>query len=343
MNGGTSFIDQSICNSILDLAKIRNWNSVILRSQTHPDEALMSRGKLSENVLHWACFHGCPLNVIDALIVADPAGVVATDQFRQTPMHVLCSKFNHSTLGNDIVEILQSMIRANSSVIDMCDLQGNTPFESLWMSYYLGGSNRQSHDIGSDSEARTILDAANVMMCTTFQQTQQKWSLLHDIISNESFSNSMRCSFVNFAIHFDPALARKCNSENRYPLHAAVSFCHTKDSGNERLPRCFKRRHQFAKGCGIDISKLVQAYPEAAAVRDRRSGRFPLFVAIENKRTWNNGIKSIVSAAPEVLFEKDLKMNMYAFQAAAVGLESDTTTIYKLLRECPSIVHSNIL
>jgi hypothetical protein len=55
------------------------------------------------------------------------------------------------------------------------------------------------------------------------------------------------------------------------------------------------------------IQILLQHYPEAARIPQGRTGRLPLVLAIESgRRTWEDGIRTLMNAFPPALHNKKL-------------------------------------
>lgn len=85
---------------------------------------------------------------------------------------------------------------------------------------------------------------------------------------------------------------------------------------------------------GDSISKLIKSSPGKSrmAIED---GVIPLHLAIRNGLKWDDGIKEILSDAPEALSTKDINSRLYPFMHAAAGYGTDLNTVYKLLQEDP--------
>ena len=89
----------------------------------------------------------------------------------------------------------------------------------------------------------------------------------------------------------------------------------------------------------IDI--LVSLNPSAAKIPDS-DGRLPFARAVESGKSWDEGLRSILWAAPEALSTRDTKTGMYPFMIAAVEHNASETTVYELIRLLPELVSIGI-
>ena len=354
MTNQVAAINQSSSSeSILDLAKVRDWESVILRCRTNPMEAATIRGKLNESVLHWICFHDCPLPAVQALIQVDPESLVSVDRFGQTPLHVLCSrqwKYDIERQSSEKTSIIKYMISENKSIVNIRDKQGLTPLQVLWMEFqknmslYRSVHSREQDFLLFVKKAEVVIESVNhivhAMISNENFYSSRPWSLLYEVICSKSIPKKMRRSLVNLSAIVRPTLASQHTKSQEgyivFPLHAALhdDSCPLHTAGYRTSRRILRNiTDQY-----FDLSSLVRAYPEAAGMKDERCKRFPLFIALENRYTWTNGIFYLVQAAPFVLLERDRKHNLYAFQVAAIEGKTDISTVYNLLRYSPSII-----
>lgn len=92
---------------------------------------------------------------------------------------------------------------------------------------------------------------------------------------------------------------------------------------------------QSSKTSAIDI--LVGLNPRAARIRDFE-GRLPFVRAIESGKLWNEGLRSLLWAAPQALSTRDFKTRMYPFMIAAVEHNATETTVYEIIRLLPELV-----
>lgn len=89
----------------------------------------------------------------------------------------------------------------------------------------------------------------------------------------------------------------------------------------------------------IDI--LVSLNPRAAKIPDS-DGRLPFARAVESRKSWDEGLRSLLWAAPEALSTRDTKTGMYPFMIAAVEHNASETTVYELIRLLPELISIGI-
>mmetsp|Transcript_38640 Transcript_38640/g.116017 ORF Transcript_38640/g.116017 Transcript_38640/m.116017 type:complete len:421 (-) Transcript_38640:6581-7843(-) len=93
--------------------------------------------------------------------------------------------------------------------------------------------------------------------------------------------------------------------------------------------------------CSKEIIELLLdsdiGYPPAAKVSDV-AGRLPLHIASENGRKYDDGLRCLFEAAPKSLECCDAVTSLFPFMLASTGLEANVDTIYRLLRESPSVL-----
>ncbi len=170
--------------------------------------------------------------------------------------------------------------------------------------------------------------------CTTFK-IRNPWEKMK-IVLTEAYLASMHSRPVTLLIS---CIEFHCPNQVIFlvlcfnPSHATLKD----DNGNTPLLLA------IVKQMNLDVIEILldptYGNQEAAKVPDN-DGRFPLHVALNNGRQWNDGIQNLLKAAPEVLEFPDGKTNLYPFMMAAIGDLSCVNTIYSLLRENPSVLHN---
>jgi hypothetical protein len=70
------------------------------------------------------------------------------------------------------------------------------------------------------------------------------------------------------------------------------------------------------------IQILLGHYPAAARIPHGRTGRLPFVMAIEGRRrTWNDGIKSLLGAWPAALESRRIPIGLYSYILSLIGSE----------------------
>lgn len=148
--------------------------------------------------------------------------------------------------------------------------------------------------------------------------SNSKFRLLHAAID-------FKCTaeIVRYALVQNPDQVKERDGMGRTPLFIAVS----------------------SRGTAAEvIEMLLSAFPRASQMADCE-GRLPLHAAAEAGVTYQKGLRSVMRARPSALIVRDVASHMHPFMLAAAGDagETDTDTIYCLLRERPDILTHIIL
>ena len=122
------------------------------------------------------------------------------------------------------------------------------------------------------------------------------------------------------ALKLNPSFAAKADSNGNYPLHHIII-----------------RRPFRVKDVEI-ISKLLEAYPDAAGIRNNE-GSAPLFIALKEKMGWEEGLGEIIKADSDTLSSRDMDTALYPFLlAASVGGRVAVNNTYNLLIANPHLI-----
>lgn len=92
------------CRLLADVWE-RRWPNVLERCKSHPSEACCVSDLSRRTALHLASFsHGCPTNVAEALIQANPHALSREDHYGHTPLH-LVSFFSFQVRTDNLVTL----------------------------------------------------------------------------------------------------------------------------------------------------------------------------------------------------------------------------------------------
>jgi hypothetical protein len=140
------------------------------------------------------------------------------------------------------------------------------------------------------------------------QQQQQR--PLHLLAS--SFLVDAKLMEIGLLIHgFKSAMIQDEEGGN-LPLHVA-SYHHSMTSSSRSVPIGTGVDHEAIEKVASKIQLLIKVYPNGTRVRNKQ-GSLPLFLAIETGTIgWEDGIRDMVEAYPESLYEKDPKHFLYPF------------------------------
>jgi hypothetical protein len=120
-------VERSRCE-LLRLCWARNWDGVLARCETHPEEAFCRSRNTDRTALHLATMPGskCPAPVLLTLLETNPHAVVVRDDHRYrggTPLHFICgsAQRNNSDLIHRFVQSAISFEKYNTIKIGTDD------------------------------------------------------------------------------------------------------------------------------------------------------------------------------------------------------------------------------
>ncbi len=98
---------------------------------------------------------------------------------------------------------------------------------------------------------------------------------------------------------------------------------------------------------GEIVNAMIENEPAVAAVKND-SGQYPIFLAIQSRMEWKHGMKHLLTAYPDVMFEKDPYTGLYPFMMVASlagdgGFKNHLDAInclYEFTHRCPELIDS---
>jgi len=171
-----------------------------------------------------------------------------------------------------------------------------------------------------------------------------KWRALHAIASVQSPPQVIRA-----AIGLYPWLLHERDEGENLPLHLACK--NTYEEGNDEIHYwCLKGVNREKIHHRIDPEDLERENPITLfAVAEPRAAKcfdndycLPLHNAICSQKGFNDGIKSLISAAPQTLTVRDGKHHLYPFLLAAMDEVNTLDTVFDLLQSNPTLVQDGI-
>ena len=329
---------------------MQQWSRLVDRITSHRREARLidSDGLMP---LHWACSGGAPLEVIEAVLKAYPRASKRSDYNDSTALHFAChygaseqvvgtllkaypkavykkDKYGRTPLYHAInksssLEVIRVLVDADPSmVVEPClppkaSRQEDIPADEQWPQHrtplFLAWNavisfwpyTRRRRRNGKVWEKALLLLEAAYRQATTSKQSKTKgqkikFQMLHAVIKLDAY---LPPRVLHLALERYPQQLRQPDGvDGRRPLAIAA------ESDSPRAP---------------DIIKLlVKANSQAARVPDA-NGQTPLAIALESGKQWDEGVKTILEAAPDVLIQRDAKTNLYPALVAAAS--SDIT------------------
>jgi hypothetical protein len=161
-------VERSRCE-LLKLCWEKNWDGVLARCETHPDEAFCRSRNTDRTALHLATMPGskCPAPVLLTLLETNPHAVVVRDDHRYrggTPLHFLCGsaqrnnsdvidryvqcalsfekynkKYNTASIGTDDAWSPLLLAAKMSARVETLQILVQTRSRTLWIAPWTGG------------------------------------------------------------------------------------------------------------------------------------------------------------------------------------------------------------
>jgi hypothetical protein len=142
---------------------------------------------------------------------------------------------------------------------------------------------------------------------------------------------------VRLAISLHPSQVQEMDEDGNLPLHIAAtasSYMTSSNTGEANVPSwpgdeeasvsdlSFLSSATAVTANAFDkvIRILLGHYPAAARIPNGRTGRLPFVMAIEGRRrTWDDGIKTLLDAFPAALESRRIPMDVYPYILSLIG------------------------
>jgi ankyrin repeat protein len=287
--------------------------------------------------LHWACVQAsCPLELIKSLTLAWPRALLLKDRFGCTPLHDACLH-NRSDIVNYILTcgFQAESVRNNN---------GWTPLQHLCLYYR---DQMQNFEAMSQEQQAQYVDAMSMIMgeCLTalwcnatllisstlanglaaYQERHQDFSILHAACS---LGQECPIELIRVIVKVSPSFLTEVDGGGNLPLHiacAAVTRTGTEvvySSNDNDMPQCQV------------LEFLCQEQPLCTR-QYNALGKLPLHMAIEGRRSMENGVNILLKIFPESVGAKERISRLLPFMLAASS--GNTTLSFQLLQMRPEL------
>lgn len=376
-----------------------DWAGVLARVATHPSEARLFEGVERRTPLHWACEHDAPAVVISSLLKAFPEASALVGTCNMTPLHITCSSSHASVhvirvllelglpsqtsmrdLDGDTplhnacragagIDVLEVLLMANPSVVNLRDFEGLTPLLRLWVRYFVILGNDVINGVSSSadlsgqlgeawSKTELLLSCANHGSLSEYQQLRDNGQSSMGVLHAAASIDCPRAVVQIAARVFGEQLEER-DAHGRTPLMRAAMapIYKVRDLSDEGylLEDHILGNNNESSDCSAGAEEIetspssgeqpsvIQILLEAsqngsctASMMDL-DGRLPIHLALAAAKRWNQGVSDLAEANPESLSTVDPLTGLYPFQQAACAGD-DVATIFELLRRSPSIM-----
>jgi ankyrin repeat protein len=265
-----------------------------------------------------------PLFIVKMLLDAYPKAIWFKTNGGRTALAAACWR-------RASFDILQLLVRSRPSIPE-----DYVALQALWKSYLnVFGSQNELMDLicenGGSREGAMIWTKFHLLLryCTS-DQLVQPWRGLHTAAS------APVCHLELFRIVMGkyPGEVRCADEHGCLPLHLLLSVSQSQGNDNSEDNDHDNEKEHAQKNRQARLKMLLQAYPEAARVKDAL-GRLPLHVAIESG--WED-LSDLMEAHPDSLLERDGVFQLYPFQLAAWSPNASLSTAFTLLQRTPHVL-----
>lgn len=330
--------------------------------------AALEVGTSNMNPLHITCSsQHASVHVVRVLLEGSDKAQITTmqDVDGDTCLHTACR------CGAPI-EVLDLLLRANPSVVNDRDFEGLTSLLRLWVRYFV--------TLGDDV-INSVTGPADLV--GDLREAWEKTTLLFRAAYHGNLNNSLdefRILFaaagvdcprfvVKLATILHPEQLSQRNEAGETPLLVAVKAPIYKehdlsDEGyyiedlihgdlDDNVQSSLEQKTEPDAQHPSVVEILLDANMSVAQTRDT-SWRLPLNIAICSGKSWNQGVKKLMTAYPDALMVQDSITGLYPFMLAALSVEKDKKkvesnsynsneetkllTIYELLRSKPEVI-----
>ena len=344
-------------------------------------EATSMVGTSDMNPLHITCSSSQALLEVVQVLLEGGSAVDSSmqDVDGDTPLHAACRC--GAPLG-----VLELLLRWNSSVVHLRDYEGLTPLLRLWVRYYVILGIEVIEAVSTPEQINGDLSEA---WSKTKLLLKTAYHGLVDIPPTITFrpvhaAAAVDCprAVLRTAILLYPEQLELKDEQGNTPLLIAIAAPIYKvhdlsedgydmnrmygfpdedppeqDSDNanntdDPLQQQLQIQQQQESANEINCPSVIEVILETnsnPAKIPNNAGRLPLCQAIAKRKTWKNGLKSILDAYPDALSLKDDITKLFPFMLASAFDHNNPSsiicfdTIYRLLKANPELVRGGII
>jgi ankyrin repeat protein len=332
-------------SSLIDLARMQHWSSVLERAAYKRKEA---RHQDADGLLplHWAASGGPPVEVVDALLQAYPKGASAVDLEGSTALHFAChyganasvvevllrthpdsirmqDKHGRSPLYHAVdkranLQVIELLVRADPSLITNPCLPPNAelaakvrardgrPLEHRTPLFMAWAQVVMASRSSSRIKNNTRLwEKADLLLQTAYAYHTSQHIIYRMVHAAVRLDTYLPPQLLALALELYPGQLTARDEEGRVPLAVAAAT------------------HQLFTSRSRDVvTHLLQTHPEAAEMVDT-AGNTPLALALASGKAWNAGVQELFAASPDAIASRDGSTKLYPALQAAAAIVND--------------------
>eukprot|EP00521_Asterionellopsis_glacialis_P017994 CAMPEP_0195293072 /NCGR_PEP_ID=MMETSP0707-20130614/11583_1 /TAXON_ID=33640 /ORGANISM="Asterionellopsis glacialis, Strain CCMP134" /LENGTH=533 /DNA_ID=CAMNT_0040353701 /DNA_START=119 /DNA_END=1720 /DNA_ORIENTATION=+ len=261
-------------------------------------------------------------------------------------------------------KLTEKRLQREAGVVDLFHLDSASPEEAAVAheaASWAAEQHRQYIKQTQDNSTQRVTEEAH------------KFRIVHASVGLTGYGCPPEMILLAISIH--PEQVREMDEDGNLPLHiAAVASSLVTGHNGEGTSNVgddasivsdlsfLSNTTTVAKSCFDKVIKiLLKHYPAAARIPHGRCGRLPFVLAIDSgRRTWNDGIRSLLEAFPPALESRRLPLNLYPSIVTLITRPSDSsktesswrkrlrrknrkdvsspTTLYEIIKAKPDLV-----
>jgi len=292
----------------------------------------LHQNKDGNTPLHVACLYHAPLDVLKVLLDESPDACLIQNKDGQTPLFIAIAV-------NSDIDVLRLLLRNKPEAVHIRGMQGMSVIGFAWLLLISGTiieekDNKAEQSRGKSSRINIAVARTSSSLVGDVREWMSKIDLLlraafhaytdlpllRDIqwraVHAASMGRSVPPALLRFALQILPNEVCVKNEAGNLPLHIAASAPAYDTNVKPEL------------ATGEALNMLLELNLEGAK-RTNRKGRLPLHLAIASRKTWLNGIKSLLDAFPEAAKIRDPLTMLYPFMlAACVAIKTDDDEVF---------------
>jgi len=297
----------SLTNEHLYPITSRNWKAILSWTAFHPEQVSSLRDNHGQTALHHACLFKAPAYVVEAIIYASPECAMVCNNDGELPIH-------WAVRVQAPFEILRLLLEAAPRCGLVNDLEGETALSLLWDRH--GSTLLDMVREGDDGDGGSGGGGSVVNFVDLFESSRRGtgWRMIMLLLRHYYYGTVPHLGTNNQSTIIFQPLHAAVGSPIPLPLFQFIcsvlphEIMERDDHG--RLPLAVAASSPQSSRAVIDI--LLALYPEGAAIHDGE-GRYPLAIALECGKVWDDGVATLFQANPQVLGTRDSRTGLYPF------------------------------
>lgn len=295
---------------------------------------------VGDTPLHISFQCGLADELILLFIWSNPHAVLMANAKGELPLHSACEQTGISRC------IIEALIQYDHSQLYTKDENENTALMITWNKLLEHEKCRDdipdSHPHELQNEARSFFDTLSILlMVSGMCMDGGDKTLMYDMQPYNILRSAIKCnkiyplSLIKYLVKSYPSLMNIRDEAGQLPLHLS---CQIHDIncpviGENSDDDTANQSRVYIVSC------MVEAFPNAARVNDC-TGRYPIHYALSAGYKWNDGLKQIFFAAPELVSSRDKRTGLFPFMLAAADECQCIDSIFILLRREPDLIRA---